>query len=43
VADASVLPTVGRGQPNATSIALGEKAADLITGKVRIPHLIAAL
>ncbi|ADJ48564.1 choline dehydrogenase [Amycolatopsis mediterranei S699] len=30
VADASVMPKVGRGQPNAAAIAIGEKAADLI-------------
>ena len=32
VADASVMPTVGRGNPNATVIAIGEKAADLVRG-----------
>lgn len=32
VADASVLPTVGRGNPNASAIMVGEKAADLIAG-----------
>ncbi|OLB81264.1 MAG: choline dehydrogenase [Actinobacteria bacterium 13_2_20CM_2_71_6] len=35
VADASVMPTIGRGNPNATAIAIGEKAADLITGHAR--------
>ena len=39
VADASVMPTIGRGNPNATAIAIGEKAADLITGRVRTPQL----
>jgi choline dehydrogenase len=43
VADASVMPTVGRGQPNATAIAIGEKAADLITGRVRTGQLVAAV
>jgi choline dehydrogenase len=35
VADASVIPTLVRGQPNAVVIAIGEKAADLITGRQR--------
>lgn len=30
VADVSVMPTVGRGAPNASAIMIGEKAADLI-------------
>lgn len=30
VADCSVMPTVGRGHPNASAIVIGEKAADLI-------------
>jgi len=30
VADCSVMPEVGRGNPNATAIVIGEKAADLI-------------
>ncbi len=30
VADCSVMPTVGRGNPNASAIAIGEKAADLV-------------
>ncbi|MER5262644.1 GMC family oxidoreductase N-terminal domain-containing protein [Actinosynnema sp. NPDC002837] len=33
VADVSVMPTVGRGAPNASAIAIGEKAADLVLGK----------
>jgi len=32
VADCSVMPTVGRGNPNASAIAVGEKAADLVRG-----------
>ncbi len=32
VADVSVMPTVGRGAPNATAIVIGEKAADLVRG-----------
>jgi choline dehydrogenase len=32
VADVSVMPTVGRGAPNASAIMIGEKAADLIRG-----------
>jgi choline dehydrogenase len=40
VADASVMPTIGRGNPNATAVAIGEKAADLITGVVRTPSLV---
>jgi len=37
VADASVMPIVGRGQPNAAVIAIGEKAADLIAGVPVLP------
>jgi choline dehydrogenase len=32
VADVSVMPTVGRGAPNASAIVIGEKAADLVRG-----------
>ncbi|NUT99508.1 MAG: choline dehydrogenase [Saccharothrix sp.] len=37
VADASVMPLVGRGQPNAAAIAIGEKAADLVRGLAPLP------
>jgi choline dehydrogenase len=33
VADVSVMPTPGRGAPNASAIAIGEKAADLLLGR----------
>jgi choline dehydrogenase len=33
VADVSVMPTTGRGATNASAIAIGEKAADLISGR----------
>lgn len=39
VADASVLPTVGRGNPNATVIMVGEKAADLLKGITAAPRV----
>jgi choline dehydrogenase len=32
IADCSVMPAVGRGNPNASAIVIGEKAADLIKG-----------
>ncbi len=45
VADVSVMPTTGRGAPNASAIAIGEKAADLIAGRPPLdaadPHLLA--
>jgi choline dehydrogenase len=34
VADASIMPKVGRGAPNATAIMIGERAADIIAGAV---------
>ncbi|MFF1613546.1 GMC family oxidoreductase [Amycolatopsis sp. NPDC058278] len=37
VADVSVMPTPGRGAPNATAIAIGEKAADLLLGRPALP------
>ncbi len=35
VADVSVMPSVGRGAPNASAIMIGEKAADLVRGVVQ--------
>jgi choline dehydrogenase-like flavoprotein len=34
VADASVMPSIIRGNPNAPVIAIAEKAADILTGNV---------
>ncbi|MBB5868399.1 choline dehydrogenase [Allocatelliglobosispora scoriae] len=41
VADASIMPRPGRGAPNSTVIAIGEKAADLILGRPAPRPLIA--
>lgn len=37
VADASVMPSVPRGNPHAPTVAVAERAADLIRGRVRTP------
>jgi choline dehydrogenase len=37
VVDVSIMPTVGRGAPNASAIMIGERAADLVTGAMLVP------
>ncbi len=42
VADAAVMPTVPRGNTNAPTIAIAERAADLLRGRVATPALTGA-